>query len=150
MGTIGNATLDDIPALCDLLTVLFWQEADFCPDVGKQSAGLREIIEHPEVGIILVLRDESIVLGMVNILYTVSTACGGRVAIVEDMVVRPEDRNRGVGSSLLEAAIERARASGCSRITLLTDRANASAIRFYERHGFAVSHMIPLRLPLQD
>jgi GNAT superfamily N-acetyltransferase len=146
MPTIAKATLEDIPQLCGLLTLLFTQEADFKPDTGKQSAGLREIIEHPEVGAILVLRDGSTLVGMVNVLYTISTACGGRVAIVEDMIVRPEKRSGGLGSSLLASAIELAQTEGCLRITLLTDRTNGSAIRFYQRHGFVTSEMIPLRL----
>ena len=146
MTTIENAVLDDIPQLCELLTLLFQQETDFQPDFEKQYRGLRCIIERPEVGGILVIREGSIVLGMVNILYTVSTVCGGRVAIVEDMVVRPENRNRGLGSLMIRKAIEFAQASGCLRITLLTDRTNDSAIRFYRRHGFAPSAMTPFRL----
>ena len=150
MPAVTKATLHDLPQLCELLTILFTQEADFTPDVAKQSAGLRLIIEHPEVGSILVLRDGAAVVGMVNVLYTISTACGGRVAVVEDMVVRPENRNGGGGSLLLREAIKLARAEGCLRITLLTDRTNASAIRFYQRHGFVRSEMIPLRFYLQD
>lgn len=146
MAAIEKATLDDIPHLCELLNLLFSQEADFQPDVEKQSSGLREIIRNPEVGSILVLRDASTVAGMVNILYTVSTACGGRVAIVEDMIVRPENRGRGMGSLLLSRAVEVAKAADCLRITLLTDRTNDSAISFYKRHGFVASEMIPLRL----
>ncbi len=146
MTTIENAVLDDIPQLCELLTLLFQQETDFQPDFEKQYRGLRCIIERPEVGGILVIREGSIVLVMVNILYTVSTVCGGRVAIVEDMVVRPENRNRGLGSLMIRKAIEFAQASGCLRITLLTDRTNDSAIRFYRRHGFAPSAMTPFRL----
>jgi GNAT superfamily N-acetyltransferase len=87
---------------------------------------------------------------MVNVLYTVSTACGGRVAIVEDMVVRPGSRNRGLGSLMIRRAIEFAGSAGCLRITLLTDRTNDSAIRFYQRHGFAPSGMIPFRLLLKQ
>lgn len=143
---ITKATADDIPQLCELLTLLFTQEADFHPDITKQSDGLREIIAHPEIGAILVLREGSRAVGMINVLYTISTACGGRVAIVEDMIVRPEKRCSGLGSSLLAAAIELAQAEGCLRITLLTDRTNAPAIRFYQRHGFVPSEMIPLRL----
>ncbi|HYQ38837.1 MAG TPA: GNAT family N-acetyltransferase, partial [Pseudomonas sp.] len=38
-----------------------------------------------------------------------------------------------------------AREVGCQRITLLTDADNAAAQRFYARHGFGPSPMIPLR-----
>ena len=143
-----EATLEDIPQLCELLGLLFSQEAEFRPDAETQARGLREIIGFPERGSILVIRGAESLLGMVNLLFTVSTALGGRVALLEDMVVRPTHRGEGLGSLLLRAAVESAAASGCRRVTLLTDRSNDSAQRFYERHGFTISEMIPLRLIL--
>lgn len=150
MPQIRAATVRDIPRLCELLQVLFSQEAEFRPDAARQVEGLRQIIEHPEIGHILVLCDRDSILGMVNILFTISTALGGRVALLEDMVVDPDRRGRGAGSQLLQAAIAFARDAGCLRITLLTDRANEAAQRFYRRHGFADSTMLPLRLMLDD
>lgn len=85
---------------------------------------------------------------MVNLLYTISTALGERVAILEDMVVSPSARSLGLGSALLEHAIDHARRQGCRRITLLTDAHNLDAQRFYARHGFARSSMLPMRLAL--
>lgn len=149
MQTINLALPDDIPQLCTLLEILFSQEADFQPDAVKQSTAVREIIEHPEIGCILVLREGNGILGMVNLLYTISTACGGKVAILEDMVVHPSRRGNGLGNKLLQAAIAHTRREGCMRITLLTDRTNDSAIRFYQRHGFGLSAMIPLRLTME-
>jgi GNAT superfamily N-acetyltransferase len=146
---IHQATPEDIPRLCQLLAILFEQEADFLPDEARQSAALRAIIEHPEIGRILVLRKGEDAIAMVNLLYTVSTACGGKVALLEDMIVHPARRGDGLGSELLQAAISLARSEGCRRITLLTDRANDSAIRFYQRHGFGMSEMLPLRLSLE-
>lgn len=145
---VNAATLDDIPQLCDLLELLFSQEAEFQPNRAIQSAGLRQIIEQPERGLILVLRHGPSLLGMVNLLFTVSTALGGRVAILEDMVVHPSQRGSGAGSRLLQAAINTAQGADCRRITLLTDRTNEAAQRFYQRHGFTLSDMIPLRLLL--
>lgn len=146
--TLANAS--DIPGLCELLDILFSQEADFKPDREAQSRGLARIISNPEVGLIVVARQDSQVVGMVNLLYTVSTALGDRVALLEDMVVSPSDRNSGVGSRLLEQAIQFARLDGCKRITLLTDHSNESAQRFYQKHGFGFSAMIPLRLSLSE
>ena len=145
---IDPANLSDVPQLCDLLEQLFSEEAEFYPNQYLQSAALRQIIERPEAGQILVLRDGSSIVGMVNLLFTISTALGGRVAIVEDMVVRPARRGNGDGSMLLQAAIDFARSVACRRITLLTDRTNEAAQRFYKRHGFTLSDMIPLRLLL--
>jgi len=143
---ISQATVEDIPQLCELLALLFDQEAEFRPDSELQAAGLRQIIAFPERGRILALREGQSVIGMVNLLFTVSTALGGRVAILEDMVVRPDCRRKGVGSMLLKGAVAFAESAGCLRITLLTDAANASAQRFYRRHGFNTSDMVPMRL----
>jgi ribosomal protein S18 acetylase RimI-like enzyme len=145
---ISQAIVDDIPKLCGILALLFEQEAEFRPDPKLQAAGLRRIIESPETGRILVLRDGPEIIGMVNLLFTVSTALGGRVAILEDMVVISEFRERGAGSLLLSEAVAFAKSQGCLRITLLTDKDNESAQRFYKSHGFYESAMVPMRLLL--
>ena len=55
------------------------------------------------------------VIGMVNLLFTVSTALGERVAMLEDMVVAPAARGTGVGSALLQHAIAFAQQQGARR-----------------------------------
>jgi len=146
MTTVQPAVIEDIPALADLLTLLFLQEADFSPDLFKQQAGLKNIINDPGIGNIFVLKDDGNVIGMVSLLYTVSTALGGRVAILEDLILRADQRGKGHGAMLLNAAINFAKKNGCLRITLLTDPTNHRAIQFYQQHGFVKSAMKPLRL----
>ena len=145
---ITPATLDDLPALCALLTALFTQEAEFKPDEAAQRRGLARIIGDDQIGLIVVARQGGQVVGMVNLLYTVSTALGERVALLEDMVVDPLRRGSGLGTTLLQGAIALARQHGCRRITLLTDGDNVAAQRFYEQHGFKPSSMVPYRLSI--
>ena len=145
---IRPATGADIAALGALLAWLFAQEADFVPDAAKQERGLRLILEQPEIGQLYCAVTADVVVGMVSLLFTVSTAEGGRVAWLEDMVVHPDWRGRGIGARLLQVAISQARAAGCHRITLLTDAGNVAAQEFYGRAGFARSAMVPLRLKL--
>jgi ribosomal protein S18 acetylase RimI-like enzyme len=64
------------------------------------------------------------------------------------MIVRAEARGKGVGSELMRATIELARAEGLSRITILTGHDNAAAHRLYRKHGFEPSQMAPMRLHL--
>ena len=142
---IDKATLEDITELCGLIEILFSQEVEFQFATDIQARGLRLILTNPELGIILVVRHAGKLLGMVSLLFTVSTALGGRVAILEDMVVLPSERGSGVGSSLLNAAISTAREQGCQRITLLTDSTNTIAHSFYEKQGFTRSQMVAFR-----
>ncbi|MBV2134337.1 GNAT family N-acetyltransferase [Pseudomonas sp. MAP12] len=135
----------DIPALCQLLDQLLAQEAEFTPDRAAQQRGLAAIIADPAVGEILVAVEDARIVAMVNLLYTISTALGARVALLEDMVVDAATRGAGVGSALLERAIAHAREIGCRRLTLLTDADNLAAQRFYGRQGFTHSAMRPLR-----
>ena len=143
--TVAPANEGDIPALCGLLTLLFEQEAEFAPDSEKQKRGLSMVISRPEQGLILVARHGEQIVGMVSLLYTWSTALGGRVALLEDLQVLPECRNQGIGSKLLQHALCAARQMECLRITLLTDCDNQRAQVFYQRWGFVLSPMIPMR-----
>ena len=147
--SIRLATAADVTQLSKLLSILFAQEADFAPDTERQTRGLRLIIEQPTVGRIYCASESRKIVGMASLLFTVSTAEGGWAAWLEDMVVSPDWRGQGVGKRLLSAAIAGAREAGCSRITLLTDADNHSAMRFYQRAGFVRSQMIPFRLSLR-
>ena len=145
---LGTATKKDLAQLVELLGMLFVQEADFVPDAAKQKRALEQILGDPRIGRIYVAREGGSVVGMVSTLYTVSTAEGGKAAWLEDMVVLPERRERGVGAALLAHAVVGAREEGCMRLTLLSDEDNAQAHAVYASEGFQFSGMRPMRLKL--
>ncbi|TPQ29479.1 GNAT family N-acetyltransferase [Methylomonas koyamae] len=145
---IVTASEADIPAMCRLLAQLFEQEAEFVADETAQRRGLSQIIAEPALGRILVARRDGEILGMVNLLFSVSTALGSPVAWLEDMVVDRNQRGGAIGSALLQHAVGFAKQQGCRRITLLTDADNSAGQRFYRRHGFELSPMRPMRLLL--
>lgn len=150
MLVVEEAKLSDIERLIDLLTVLFSKEAEFIPNPDVQRAGLRMILEDVTVGSILVLKDEQHIIGMVSLLWTISTALGGRVAFLEDMIIEPSWQGKGGGTLLVEYAIAYAKQFTCKRITLLSDLDNDDAHRFYKRFGFTNSVMQPMRLLLHE
>jgi N-acetylglutamate synthase-like GNAT family acetyltransferase len=143
---IEPATIEDLPQLVALLAALFEQEQDFRPDQSKQEHGLRLILEQPNRGRIFVLRTDHMVLGMVNLLFTISTAEGGMVILMEDVIVHPQHRRQGYGSRLLLHAMQFASEKRFRRITLLTDQISAESQAFFTKHGFHFSKMIPMRL----
>ena len=139
----------DLPQLVELLGELFEQEAEFSPDAAKQEAALKLILGEPRTGKIFVARDGAKVVAMASLLYTVSTAEGGKAALFEDLVVRPDFRKQGIGAKLLEYVIAQARSEGLLRLTLLTDMQNERAQVLYRKLGFVGSPMKPMRLKLK-
>jgi GNAT superfamily N-acetyltransferase len=59
----------------------------------------------------------------------------GQRCWVEDFAVDPQQRSRGVGSALLEAAKGWARSAGATHLELDSGLARVDAHRFYEREG---------------
>lgn len=143
---IEPATIEDLPQLVELLVALFSVESDFRPDKTKQEHGLRLILEQPNRGRIFVLRTDHQVIGMVNLLFTISTAEGGLVILMEDVIVHPQHRRQGYGTRLLRHAIDFAHEKNFRRITLLTDKISAESQAFFAQNGFSHSSMIPMRL----
>ncbi len=58
------------------------------------------------------------------------------VALLDELYVRPERRGHGIGSALLAAACNAARAGGSQELEINVDGEDHDARRFYERHGF--------------
>ena len=145
---IEQATTEHIPQMAELLAVLFSEEVEFRPDRQKQIRRAADDRLRAERGNIFVATEEDEVVGMVSLLFTVSTAQGAPACWLEDMVLRPEYRGKGIGTRLLDHAVAYAKSHGFTRITLLTDGVSEKSIHFYERHGFQRSEMVPMRMYL--
>jgi ribosomal protein S18 acetylase RimI-like enzyme len=61
----------------------------------------------------------------------------------EITMIESYEPRHGVGSALLEAIVDEARASGCSRVWLVTTNDNAHAQRWYGARGFVVTDVRP-------
>jgi len=145
MQTIRTAVDSDVPRCAELLGILFSQEQEFSADSEIQARALSMIIQNPELGQIFVAEVAGTVQGMVMLLFTISTFLGKKVALLEDMVVAPESRGKGIGSLLLNHALHVARQERLGRITLLTDPDNKSAQQLYTKKGFIKSEMVVFR-----
>ena len=143
-----KAEIEDIAVLCELLWELFSQEVEFTPNKETQEKALKKIIEDKSIGDIFVAVKENKVIAMVNILYTISTALGEKVAILEDMVVSQNYKNQKIGSSLIEFTLDYLKKNSFKRVTLLTDSDNFNAHNFYKKHEFTKSSMVVFRKSL--
>jgi ribosomal protein S18 acetylase RimI-like enzyme len=66
---------------------------------------------------------------------------GASRGLIEDVRVASHCRSRGIGEQLVQWAVVEARAKGCKLVELLTHHTRVDAQRFYERLGFARSHV---------
>ncbi len=60
----------------------------------------------------------------------------GACAKLDKLYVAPERQRQGIGGALLAAVEGSARAWGCSRLVVRTNKANAQALAAYARYGF--------------
>jgi peptide deformylase len=82
----------------------------------------------------------------------VATAAGEPAGVVtyridgeecEIVTIDAFTRWRGVGTRLVDAVAERARAAGCRRLFLITTNDNLDGLRFYQRRGFRLAALRP-------
>ena len=66
---------------------------------------------------------------------------GASRGLIEDVRVASRCRSRGIGEQMVQWAVVEARAKGCKLVELLTHHTRVDAQRFYERLGFARSHV---------
>lgn len=145
---IEIATLDELAQLTDLVTDLMDLQDDFEANAVLHERGLRLILEDPSRGRIFVIRNDYQILGMVNTLFTVSTALGGFVILMEDFVIHPEHRGHNYGTKLLDYLIKFAEDRDFKRITLLADKLSADSQKFFKNNAFKYSSLTPMRLIL--
>jgi ribosomal-protein-alanine N-acetyltransferase len=70
--------------------------------------------------------------------FLVSRLVGSEGEIL-NMAIAPGQRRKGIGSKLLAAVEEEAKAKNAERMYLEVRESNSAAIAFYEKHGFAKS-----------
>jgi len=141
---IELARKEHIEDMCDLLAQLFVIEKDFSPNREKQRKGLNLLLED-EKSVVLIAKRNDKFIGMCTLQFLISTAEGGKVALLEDLVVDAKWRNKGIGSALLRAAEGYCKQHGISRITLLADKDNHNALNFYKKHQWQKANMVVLR-----
>jgi ribosomal protein S18 acetylase RimI-like enzyme len=66
---------------------------------------------------------------------------GASRGLIEDVRVASDRRCRGIGEQLVQWAVAEARGRRCALVELLTNNTRVDAQRFYERLGFARSHV---------
>ncbi|HEX9020683.1 MAG TPA: GNAT family N-acetyltransferase [Nitrospirota bacterium] len=144
--TIRAAKPEDIPQMGDLLTDLFTIELDFSPDIERQTRGLSMLITDTSgSSLVLVAVNEENLVGMATVQTLVSTAEGGQVGLVEDVIEDSRFRCRNIGTLLLDGLVSWSRKKKLTRLQLLADRENHQALNFYSSRGWDTTRLVCLR-----
>lgn len=86
------------------------------------------------------------IFGMATL--TVYTKLGARVGTIEDVVVDPSCRGKGMGRALVESLIRRARGQGITYLSLTSNPERVEAIALYQSLGFVRRDTNSFRLVL--
>jgi GNAT superfamily N-acetyltransferase len=138
---IREAHLTDVEPMLGLLRTLFALEPDFTFNPLKLRKGLVQLICQDQGKCVLVAEVGLRIVGMCTAQRVISTAEGGPVAWVEDVVVDPAYQHKGVGRWLLMTLEQWAVAQGMKRLQLLADQDNVGAMAFYTKQGWNSTRM---------
>ena len=130
--TIRRARGVDAPALARLYR-------DLVPDtrVNVDAARVDTLANDPHT-YLFVCESEGVVCGTALLTLCMDVMYGHQpFGLVENVVVDPAMRNRGIGSQLMASIEQHCRQQECSKIMLVSAAERVDAHRFFERHGFA-------------
>jgi GNAT superfamily N-acetyltransferase len=131
---IRPASAGEAPSLVATYEWLFAPPGSLPPrwDPEQAAARLTRAIDADDAQV-LVAADGDEVVGLCTVYLDIESVRFGRRAWVEDLAVDPQQRSRGHGKALLDAAKAWARDRGATHLELDSGDARADAHRFYER-----------------
>jgi GNAT superfamily N-acetyltransferase len=132
---VARATPADRDVVCALLRAQFEEHGIDLPD-RLVSAGVDGHLTDGSRGAVLVAKNGRATVGFAILATTWTVEHGGRVAWLDELYVVPAMRNAGVGTELLNRALETAREMGCLAVDLEVDAEHARAENLYARAGF--------------
>jgi GNAT superfamily N-acetyltransferase len=135
-GAPRAATTSDAETVARLLDA-FNREFD-TPTPGPEilTVRLRELLARGDV-VALLAGDPATAVALVTLRPNVWD--DGPVALVEELYVAPESRNRGLGTAVMAAVESLTRERGGHLIEVAVDGADTDAHRFYERIGYTTT-----------
>lgn len=138
-----RARLDDVPAIVRLLAddpLGATRERNQTPLPDSYRRAFEAIDRDANQELVVACSGDR-VIGVLQLTFMPSlTYQGGWRAQIEGVRVDAGIRSQGLGRTLFEWAIGRARERGCHMVQLTTDKRRPDARRFYESLGFVASH----------
>ncbi len=133
---VRQATAADEMEVCRLWTILLkLYNKQASPEVLQRS--YRYVINHPQRVLIFIILIEGVVTGTASLhLGHYSTWQDNWYGHIEDVIIDPQYRGRGLAEHIVKHVISAAKEQNLSRLELNALISNNSARRLYEKLGF--------------
>jgi GNAT superfamily N-acetyltransferase len=145
---IRAAGPDDVPAIVGMLADdPLGARRESPDDLTPYLAALERLSADPNQRLVVAVREGRLVGTLQLSVIPGLSRRGATRSVIEGVRVHADERGSGLGTRLVEWAIEESRRAGCQLVQLTSDRSRTDAHRFYERLGFEASH-VGFKLPL--
>ncbi|MEU0895376.1 GNAT family N-acetyltransferase [Streptomyces massasporeus] len=138
---IRAAVADDVPAIVAMLADdPLGAQRESPDDLAPYLSALERLSADPNQRLVVAVREGRVVGTLQLTIVPGLSRRGATRSIVEGVRIHTDERGSGLGTELIEWAIEESRGQGCQLVQLTSDKTRADAHRFYERLGFTASH----------
>ncbi|MFF1639104.1 GNAT family N-acetyltransferase [Streptomyces sp. NPDC058246] len=139
---IRAAVPDDIPAVVAMLADdPLGAQRESPDDLSPYLAALERLSGDPNQHVVVAVREARVVGTLQLTVIPGLSRKGATRSIIEGVRIHADERGSGLGTQLIEWAIDEARRQGCQLVQLTSDATRTDAHRFYERLGFTASHV---------
>ncbi|MEW1644464.1 GNAT family N-acetyltransferase [Streptomyces sp. NPDC091219] len=145
---IRAAVTEDIPAIVAMLADdPLGSQRESPDDLTPYLAALERLAADPNQHLVVAVREGRVVGTLQLTIVPGLSRKGATRSIVEAVRIHADERGSGLGTQLIEWAIDESRRQDCQLVQLTSDVTRTDAHRFYERLGFTASH-VGFKLPL--
>ncbi|WP_445280123.1 GNAT family N-acetyltransferase [Streptomyces sp. DSM 118148] len=145
---IRRATAPDLPAIVAMLADdPLGAQRESPDDLSPYRAALERLNADPNQRLVVAVRKARVVGTLQLTIIPGLSRRGTTRSIIEAVRIHAGERGSGLGTQLIQWAIDESRRQGCQLVQLTSDSSRTDAHRFYERLGFTASH-VGFKLPL--
>ncbi|MFS4091806.1 GNAT family N-acetyltransferase [Streptomyces sp. AF1A] len=138
---IREANADDLPAIVAMLADdPLGAQRESPDDLAPYRVALERLDADPNQHLVVAVRAGRVIGTLQLTTIPGLSHRGATRALIEAVRIDSDERGSGLGSLLIEWAIDTARRLGCRMVQLTSDKSRTDAHRFYERLGFTASH----------
>ncbi|CAL9507175.1 GNAT family N-acetyltransferase [Streptomyces sp. Tu 3180] len=139
---IRAALAADVPAIVGMLADdPLGAQRESPDDLGPYLSAWERLDADPNQNLVVAVRGDRVVGTLQLTIVPGLSRRGATRSIIEGVRIHADERGSGLGTRLVEWAIDTSRRHGCHLVQLTSDRTRADAHRFYERLGFTASHV---------